>query len=168
MWALFCKPSGASPRQAQQGWLRSPGQSETLLLNYRRHMGGLCCRRVPDSGRARKGRADISSLLGLFLYCKRLFAQGNHRVFWNCGEAQAEVVQTQASPLDQPSARASSRMEAWEGGGFPAEVISWRTKEGAETKFDLWMVRAGQPGMVTWRSFLAGSPPRQGACHGGS
>lgn len=113
---------------------------------------------MAEPGRA--GRKSPHSLV-LFLRCDRVFAEGSHRVFWNCGEIQAEI------SSDSSLASRTAKGQGWNGGCFPAGVISRRTKK-EQTKFDLWMVRAGQPGMITWRSFPAGSPPRQGACHGRS
>lgn len=63
----------------------------------------------------------------------RVFAEGSHRVFWNCGEIQAEV------SSDSSLASRTAKGQGWNGGRFPAGVISRRTKK-EQTKFDLWMV----------------------------
>lgn len=64
---LQARGGGTSAHHAQQGWLRGPGQRETLLLNSCRLYGWrwpMLQEGTKDSGRARKGREEISPLLG--------------------------------------------------------------------------------------------------------
>lgn len=96
MRALFCKPGVGGPALARpsRAGERAQGRERLSCQTPAGCMGdvGACCRRAPktlaEPGRA--GRKSPRSLV-LFLSCARVFAEGSHRVFWNCGEAQVEV-----------------------------------------------------------------------------
>lgn len=136
-------------------------------------IGWLCQEGSKVSGRAGKGR------VGLFLYSDGLSAQGNHKVFWNCAEAPAEVSSDPGLPL-RPGKCQGLQQDRGLGGlgleGFPAGVTPWRTKEKTETTFDLWdgvnwsawdghleklpSWQSSQAGSLSWKILRCISPSR--------
>lgn len=116
-----------------------------------------CAKRAPRS-LAEPGRAGWGSSCTLMDCLLRGITRFSGIVL----SPQLKSVQTQASPFDQASARASSRIEGWEGWGLRVSLqgsLLGGQRRKQRPHLISGMVRTGQPGMVTWRSFPAGSPP---------